>query len=56
MNVITKYAKGWIAGVGSAVITYAGTWTDDPRIIGIFAVITAVATVLVPNVDLEPYD
>lgn len=46
---IKQYAKAWVAGVGGAVVTYASTWTDDPRVIGFFAIVTAVATYLVPN-------
>lgn len=46
---LKEWAKAWVGGVGAAITAYAGTWTDDVRILGIFAVLTAVATYLVPN-------
>ena len=49
MNYLTHYAKAWVSGVGTAVTAYAGTWTDDVRVLGIFAVITAIAVYFVPN-------
>jgi len=51
MQNLKHYAKGWISGVGVAVTAYLGTWTDDPRILGVTALVTAVAVVLVPNDD-----
>ncbi len=42
-------AKAWVGGLGAAVTAWAGTFTDDPRILGGFAVVTALATYLVPN-------
>ena len=47
-------AKAWIGGVGAAITAYVGTWTDDVRVLGIFAIITAVATYLVPNGEPLP--
>lgn len=42
-------AKAWVGGVGAAITAYAGTWTDDIRILGIFAIIASIATYMVPN-------
>ena len=42
-------AKAWVGGVGVAATAYAGTWTDDIRILGVFAIVTAIATYMVPN-------
>lgn len=42
-------AKAWVGGVGAAITAYAGTWTDDIRILGIFAIVSAIATYLIPN-------
>ena len=42
-------AKAWVGGVGAAATAYAGTWTDDVRILGVFAIVTAIATYMVPN-------
>lgn len=49
MSYLLPYAKAWVSGVGTAVTAYLGTWTDDVRILGITALITAVATYAVPN-------
>ena len=46
---IAPYAKAWASGIGSAITAYLGTWTDDPRILGFAAIITAVAAYYVPN-------
>lgn len=46
---IREAAKAWVGGVGAAITAYAGTWTDDIRILGIFAIIASIATYLVPN-------
>lgn len=48
MNFLTA-AKAWVGGVGAAITAYAGVWTDDVRVLGIFAIITAIATYAVPN-------
>lgn len=47
-------AKAWVGGVGAAITAYAGTFTDDARVLGIFVVITALATYLVPNKPAFP--
>lgn len=49
MENLKHYAKAWVSGIGVAVTAYLGTWTDDPRILGVTALLTAVATALVPN-------
>ena len=49
MTRIKYAAKAWISGVGGAITAYVGTWTDDPRILGIPVILTALATYLVPN-------
>jgi len=49
MSNLKAAAKAWVGGVGAAATAYAGTFTDDVRILGAFAVVTAVATYLVPN-------
>lgn len=50
-----KAAKAWIGGFGAAVTAYLGTWTDDPRVLGLAALVTAGATWLVPNASpLQP--
>lgn len=53
MNFLTA-AKAWVGGVGAAITAYAGTWTDDVRVLGLFAVITAIATYMVPNKPAFP--
>lgn len=47
-------AKAWVGGVGAAITAYAGTWTDDVRVLGLFAIITAIATYAVPNKPAFP--
>lgn len=49
---LREAAKAWVGGVGAAITAYAGTFTDDVRILGAFAVITAIATYMVPNKPL----
>jgi len=49
MKHILPYAKAWVGGVGAAITAYAGTWTDDIRVLGIFSIVAAIATYLVPN-------
>ena len=49
MDTITLYAKFWVGGFGAAITAYLGTWTDDPRILGVAALVTAAATFFVPN-------
>ena len=56
MKYLTDYAKAWVGGVGAAVTAYAGTWTDDVRILGLFAIVSAIATYLVPNSDSGEVD
>lgn len=48
-------AKAWVGGVGAAITAYAGVWTDDVRWLGLFAVLTAIATYLVPNTEANVY-
>lgn len=54
MSNIKHAAKAWVGGVGAAITAYAGTFTDDVRILGAFAVVTALATYFVPN-DEDDY-
>lgn len=49
MTFLRETAKAWVGGVGAAVTTYVGLWTEDPRVIGLAAVISAFAVWLVPN-------
>ena len=46
---IREAAKAWVGGVGAAITAYIGTWTDDVRILGLAAIVTAIATYMVPN-------
>ena len=53
---LKEAAKAWVGGVGAAITAYIGTWTDDPRILGLAAIVTAIATYLVPNSDSGEVD
>lgn len=54
MSKLLPYAKAWVGGVGAAITAYMGTWTDDPRVLGLAAIITAGATYLAPNASVKP--
>lgn len=53
MKNIRHAAKAWVGGVGAAVTAYLGTWTDDPRVLGLVALATAFATWAVPNAPAD---
>jgi len=55
MNKITEYAKFWVGGFGAAITAYLGTWTDDARVLGVAALVTAAATYFVPNKPPAPW-
>lgn len=49
MSHVREAAKAWVGGVGAAVTAYAGTWTDDVRVLGLFAIVSAIGVYFVPN-------